>query len=187
MIATRFRTVGLVAAVAVAAIGCYMVSLRVAAERAELTRLERRILSTKQDIRALQTEMGTRARLSQLERWNVDVLALASPKSGQYLKGELQLASLVEPPKPLAPIRIETPAGPKVIPVAYEPAAPNRDAEPKRAAEPPRPEPLLRRANYIKPAADERPEIKQVALLDDKLLGEIGRAAKGEARKTRQQ
>ena len=31
MIATRFRTVGWVASVAVAALGCYLVSLRVAA------------------------------------------------------------------------------------------------------------------------------------------------------------
>jgi hypothetical protein len=174
MIATRFRSVGLVSCVAVAAIGCYMVSLRVASERAQLGKLESRIVAARQDIRALQTEMGTRARLSQLERWNVEVLALSSPRSGQYLKGEVQLASLIEPPMPVAPIQIETPAGPKVVQVAY---TPEKDAEREAAPMPA----MLRQATYIKPAPTERAPIRRASLLDDKVLGEIGRAAKAEA------
>lgn len=94
MIVQSFRSVLWVGAVAGAAISCYMVSLRVAAERASLERVETRILLAKRDIRALDTELTTRGRLRQLERWNSDVLALTAPTEGQFLEGEVQLASL---------------------------------------------------------------------------------------------
>lgn len=94
MIVQSFRSVLWVGAVAGAAISCYMVSLRVAAERAALERVEMRILVAKRDIRSLDTELTTRGRLRQLERWNSDVLALTAPIEGQFLEGEVQLASL---------------------------------------------------------------------------------------------
>ncbi|WBO23385.1 hypothetical protein [Sphingomonas abietis] len=96
-IATRFRTVGSAACVAVAALGCYLVSLQVAAERARVADTERGLLTAQQDIRTLQTELNTRSRLVQLERWNADVLSLTAPKAHQYLAGEMQLASLAAP------------------------------------------------------------------------------------------
>jgi hypothetical protein len=92
MIARGFKPVGWVAGVAAAALSCYMLSLNVAAERAELAKLERRIIAAKQDIRELQTELGTRGRLQQLESWNANVLALSAPTSAQYLDNELTLA-----------------------------------------------------------------------------------------------
>lgn len=100
MIVQSFRSVLWVGAVAGAAISCYMVSLRVAAERAALERVETNILVAKRDIRSLDTELTTRGRLRQLERWNSDVLALTAPTEGQFLEGEVQLASLgrVDPP-----------------------------------------------------------------------------------------
>jgi hypothetical protein len=87
MIARGFKPVVWVAAVGAAALGCYMLSLRVASERADLTSLQRRIVATQQQIRALQTEVGTRGRLAQLEQWNDEVLALAPPASGQFVQG----------------------------------------------------------------------------------------------------
>lgn len=92
MIARGFKPVGWVAAVAGAAIGCYMLSLNVASERAELVSLERKIIRAKQDIRTLQTELGTRGRMSQLEQWNAEVLALSAPTANQYLDNEVVLA-----------------------------------------------------------------------------------------------
>ncbi len=53
MIAKGFKPVIWVAAIGSAALGCYMLSLRVAAERADLAGLERRIVATQQQIRAL--------------------------------------------------------------------------------------------------------------------------------------
>jgi hypothetical protein len=93
MIARGFKSVAWVGAVGGAALGCYMISLNVAAERAELTKLERQIVMAKRDIRSLQTELGTRGRLQQLEQWNADVLALSAPAAAQFVEDEFRLAS----------------------------------------------------------------------------------------------
>lgn len=107
MIVQSFRSVMWVGAVAAAAIGCYMVSLRVASERATLEDVETAILVARRDIRALDTELSTRGRLSQLERWNNDVLALTAPTEGQFLEGEVQLAGLAASvPQVPAPVRL---------------------------------------------------------------------------------
>ena len=92
-----FHSVFMATAVAGAALGCYLVSLRVASERAALESVESQIVSTQADIRLLQTEVGTRGRLAQLERWNVSALALSAPTAGQILGDKFQLARLVEP------------------------------------------------------------------------------------------
>ena len=92
-----FRSVFMVASCAGAALGCYLVSLRVASERAALEAVESRIVLAQRDIRLLQTEIGTRGRLAQLERWNVKVLALSAPSADQFLDGGFALAKLVAP------------------------------------------------------------------------------------------
>lgn len=94
MIANRFKSVGRVLAGAVAAMGLYLITSQVAAERTELERVNRQILAAKKDIRRLHTELGTRANLRQLERWNGEVLALTTPDADQFLQGEVQLAAL---------------------------------------------------------------------------------------------
>jgi hypothetical protein len=92
MILSSFKSVGWVAGVGAAALGCYMLSLQVAAERADLAGVEQRIVAARQAIRNLQTELGTRGRLQQLESWNAEVLALSAPAAGQYVENELVLA-----------------------------------------------------------------------------------------------
>ena len=92
MIARGFRPVVWVFMIGVAVLGCYMLNLRVAAERAELAKLDRRIVATQQNIRSLQTEVGTRSRIPQLEEWNDEVLALSAPATGQYLQHDVSLA-----------------------------------------------------------------------------------------------
>ena len=92
MIARGFRPVVWVFMIGAAVLACYMLNLRVAAERAEIAKLDRRIVATQQSIRALQTEVGTRSRIPQLEEWNNDVLALAAPATGQYLQQNVSLA-----------------------------------------------------------------------------------------------
>jgi hypothetical protein len=87
----------MVASCAGAALGCYLVSLRVASERAALESVETRIVLAQRDIRLLQTEIGTRGRLAQLERWNVKVLALSAPSADQFLDGGFALAKMVAP------------------------------------------------------------------------------------------
>ncbi|HEY0271246.1 MAG TPA: hypothetical protein VGC10_09690 [Sphingomonas sp.] len=159
MIATRFRTVAWVALVALAALGCYLVSLRVAAERAQVARLDRALRSGRQDIRDLTTELGTRSRLVQLERWNADVLALTAPKAGQYLAGQMQLASLATTP-PAAPADAATPAA-----AALEPPV----AVARAAYRPVRDRPATRLVHQVSLALDDSGDggglIRHVALL----------------------
>ncbi|WP_205479110.1 hypothetical protein [Sphingomonas arenae] len=107
MSARGFASVGWVAGVAATALGCYMVSLQVASTRASLEDVETQIVVAQRDIRVLQTEIGTRGRLAQLEQWNVKVLALSAPQANQFLDGEFQLATMVTPKKtvdPAAPV-----------------------------------------------------------------------------------
>jgi hypothetical protein len=92
-----FRSVFMVASCAGAALGCYLVSLRVASERASLENVETRIVTTQRDIRLLQTEIGTRGRLAQLERWNAGAFSLSAPSADQFLNGGFELARLIEP------------------------------------------------------------------------------------------
>ena len=97
MSARSFRSVFMVASCAGAALGCYLVSLRVASERAALENVETQIVMAQRDIRVLQTEIGTRGRLAQLERWNVKVLALSAPSADQFLNGSFELAKMTQP------------------------------------------------------------------------------------------
>ena len=92
-----FRSVFMVASCAGAALGCYLVSLRVASERAALEAVETKIVLAQRDLRVLQTEIGTRGRLAQLERWNARVLALSAPSADQFLAGTFELARLARP------------------------------------------------------------------------------------------
>jgi hypothetical protein len=92
MIVRGFKSVLWVGAVGSAALSCYMVSLRVATERADLTKVQHQIVDAKRDIRSLQTELGTRGRLTQLEDWNTNVLALSAPSSNQFVKDGFALA-----------------------------------------------------------------------------------------------
>jgi hypothetical protein len=97
MSAHSFRSLTMAATCAAAALGCYLVSLRVASERASLEDVETRIVVAQRDLRVLQTEIGTRGRLSQLERWNAGAFALSAPSADQFLRGTFELARLTQP------------------------------------------------------------------------------------------
>ena len=92
-----FRSIVMVASCAGAALGCYLVSLRVASERAALEDVETKIVLQQRELRVLQTEIGTRGRLAQLERWNASVLAMSAPSADQFLQGGFELARLTQP------------------------------------------------------------------------------------------
>ncbi|MDQ3074494.1 MAG: hypothetical protein M3Q88_02620 [Pseudomonadota bacterium] len=97
MSAHGFKSVFMVGAIASAALGCYLVSLRVASERAALENVENKIVLAQRDIRLINTEIGTRGRLAQLERWNVKVIRLSAPSADQFVESSFQLATLVKP------------------------------------------------------------------------------------------
>lgn len=200
MIGTRFRSMTLVAGATASALAFYMVTLRVSSERSAVNRLERRIAVNMADIRNLQSELGTRSRLPQLERWNSEVLALSAPKSNQYLNGEIELATfldarkpamqaevrqavLVEPKAPAASAPIQTVAyTPAASPAALANAKP--DVRFAVASEPAPQRPLLHQASYQLTAPASSPSPR--AVLSDSLLGEIRDVATQEAKSLRQ-
>ena len=119
-----FRSVFMVASCAGAALGCYLVSLRVASERAQLEDVETRIVLAQRDMRLLQTEIGTRGRLSQLERWNAGAFALSAPAADQFLKGSFELARLAQPERKVdfqAPVVLAAAPAPEKTPPMAQP------------------------------------------------------------------
>jgi hypothetical protein len=182
MIARGFKPVAWVAAIGVAALSCYMLSLRVASERAELASLDQRIIATRQAIRSLQTELGTRGRLQQLEQWNAEVLALSAPVAGQFVESnvalarfdtsgpdfgdrqaEVRLASAAAGQAATAPGA--TPAAPTAVPAA--PRVVLAAARPDQVAKPNAVQPTIQRASLTTadraPAATRAP-VERVAL-----------------------
>jgi hypothetical protein len=90
----RLENVGWLALVLLVLIMLYPLSLRVATLRSDLNRVDRQIISIKQDIRYLETEFQTRASLRQLERWNRLEFGYAPPSAKQFVGGERALANL---------------------------------------------------------------------------------------------
>jgi hypothetical protein len=130
MSGSSFRSVFMVASCAGAALGCYLVSLRVASERAALEEVETEIVMAQRDIRLLQTEIGTRGRLAQLERWNVKVLALSAPAADQFLEGGFALARLTRPaPQDQLEAPVVLAAAPADAPKPTVRGAPQRQAD----------------------------------------------------------
>jgi hypothetical protein len=124
MSSRSFRSVFMVASCAGAALGCYLVSLRVASERAQLEDVETSIVFAQRDLRVLQTEIGTRGRLSQLERWNAGAFALGAPSADQFLKGSFELARLAQPEHKVdfqAPVVLASAPAPIARPPVGEP------------------------------------------------------------------
>jgi hypothetical protein len=104
----RLQSVLWVLLVTFGALSAYLVSLRVGAERNELAKVRSQIISTRNDIRYLETEFGARASLRQLERWNSEDFRYSAPTAAQYLDGERALASL-DGVKPNGPVYVAPP------------------------------------------------------------------------------
>lgn len=136
MIAQRFRALGWVAGIASASTALYLISVQVAAERARLEEVDRRISETHRDMLQLKTELSTRASYRQLEKWNDEDLDLAAPRAAQYLHSESQLASLspdmldavADKPVPRAQLAAAQTAPPPVVPTLPQATSPIRNA-----------------------------------------------------------
>lgn len=185
MIGARLRSAALVAGMMSSALAFYMVSLRVAAERSAVERLERRIAGNMINIRQLQSELGTRERLPQLERWNADVLALSAPKAGQYLDGAVELAAFADDRQPAMEAHLQpaiadgeqAPKTAKVQTVAYAKADTNQPVVTFNAGgDDNAARPLLRTVAY-QAKANPRP----ASVLSDSVIAEIRDAATVEA------
>lgn len=190
MAARKLQGIGLVLLVLIFAMMLYPVSLKVAATRSELTRIERQIDRTRDNIRYLESELAVRASMRQLEQWNADTFGYSAPDAGQYLSNERQLASLDRLPRArganeVAPVLMAmvSPVGTPAAPVAdvQEPAPKKPAAKPVvlaqaesaiRSDTPPRMAPTRRR-EQLKMIEDQ--------LLAESTLADLKRAAAAEA------
>lgn len=147
------------------AVGCYSLSLRVSGERASVEKLRRQMVADSRDIRTLEAELRTRARLPELQRWNDETasLQMKAPVAAQYLRDPVQLANFALPPAAPA-------AGAPVLRYAVTGDAPN--------AVPVAPPAALVRAAYAVPAP-ARPATDLDALVGDAIADAAspGRAA----------
>ncbi len=184
MAARKLQGIGLVLLVLIFAMMLYPVSLKVAATRSELTRIERDIVRTRDNIRYLESELAVRASMRQLEQWNADTFGYSAPDASQYLENERQLASLDRLPRArganeVAPVLmamvspVAVPAAPKQSPVASEPAA-TKPATAKPAAAKPV---LLAQADTgvrsdVTPRMAPTRRREQLKMIEDQLLAE---------------
>ena len=166
MSAHGFKSVYMAASVVGAALACYLVSLNVASERAKLEDVEEKIVLAQRDIRVLQTEIGTRGRLAQLERWNARFIRLSAPSADQFVEGGFQLAAMVRPNRrPAIDAPVVLAAAPAAGPIPRPVATSDSDNTPPPAvaqrAEAPE---LLHTASYSKPVpAPSRKPAKALA------------------------
>ncbi|MBC2776952.1 hypothetical protein [Parasphingopyxis marina] len=174
-ITRKFRSVTWAAAVATAALSCYLISHRVSAERNALEEVERDIALAREDILALNTEFETRSRMSQIERWNRYDFELTSPDAAQFLDGEFQLASLIrDGVRDSGDVRLVSAEDEgetedrRVDEEVFEPADPDTLETPR-----------IRNASYLVPGDNAaRARSQRIAFLDDRFRGDIaGRAA----------
>lgn len=190
----RLKGLGWLASCAVVAIGFYLVSSQVAAERKRLEQVDRRIAAAQRDIRALETEFDVRANLAQLERWNGDTLALTVPVAAQFVRDESALADLSPLHGPLGGAEVQTaalivPSTPSIAPppVTPAPAAPPalRQVATVRVAATQAPAPAAITPAVVSRAGEQPRAIKAVALVDksllsDSTLGELLSGARSE-------
>lgn len=79
------------------ALGSYSLSLKVAAERRAVERLERGNRQLTEQVKALEAELRVRMRLPQLQRWNDEVLGMVPISATQYVTDPLMLAAYGKP------------------------------------------------------------------------------------------
>ena len=163
MITTRFREVVWTGGVCAATLAFYMVSQTVAAKRAELTGVERRIAATNQEIRELRTEIDTRGGLAQIESWNQKVYGLQAPGAEQFVNSSIKLVTLTQPQRgpalPLDPAIVASHGAVSQVSlnVIEDSGMVGPTAKPDNRAAPPTvlQQPALRQANFVqaKPSA----------------------------------
>jgi len=195
MITTRFREVVWTGGICAAALSFYMVSQTVAAKRAELAGVERKIALTSQQIRDLQTEVSTRGGVAQIESWNQRVYGLQAPGAEQFVDSSIKLVALTQPQPGIPALPLE----PAIVAshgtvsqvnlnVIEDRAmgAPAAKATNGAESSPPIAQPALRQANYVQarpsalapatPSLVHEASVRNPAraALDDDFLADLG-------------
>lgn len=168
-ITRKFHSVAWAAAVASAALSCYLISHRVSAERNALGDVERDIQIARGDILSLNTEFQTRSRMSQIEVWNRRDFILTAPDAAQFLEGEFALASLIEGPQSQSPVQQAS-----ADDDTSEPSEDQQIDEDVFEAPDTIDIPHIQQASYLVPdGIAESARGERIAFLDDQLRGDI--------------
>ena len=192
MAARKLQGIGLVLLVLIFAMMLYPVSLKVAATRSELTRVERQIDRTRANIRYLESELAVRASMRQLEQWNAESFGYSAPSAQQYLSSERQLASLDGLPRARGANEVAPVLMAMVSPVAV-PEAPKESPVAAPASKPAAAKPVVLAQAETGVRSDSAPRLaptrrrEQLKMIEDQLLAEstladLKRAAAREAK-----
>lgn len=103
MNSSQARSLGWAAVLAICLALVTVLSFKVHAVKSEVLLAERQLIWLEREKLLLETEFETRANQRQLAEWNQVEFGYAAPRSGQFLDGERQLASLGEVRGPDAP------------------------------------------------------------------------------------
>lgn len=103
MNSSQARSLGWAAVLAICLALVTVLSFKVHAVKSEVLLAERQLISLEREKLLLETEFETRASQRQLAAWNQVEFGYGAPRSGQFLDGERQLASLGEVRGPGAP------------------------------------------------------------------------------------
>lgn len=196
MAARKLQGIGLVLLVLIFAMMLYPVSLKVAATRSELTRVERQIDRTRANIRYLESELAVRASMRQLEQWNAESFGYSAPSASQYLANERQLASLEGLPRARGANEVAPVLMAMVSPVgatAATPAATKNETVKPAATKPAAAKPMILAQAETSVRSDVAPRMaptrrrEQLKMIEDQLLAEstladLKKAAAREAR-----
>ncbi|BBB11384.1 hypothetical protein [Sphingopyxis sp. FD7] len=175
MAARKLQGIGLVLLVLIFAMMLYPVSLKVAATRSELARVEREIDRARDNIRYLESELAVRASMRQLEQWNAEAFGYSAPDAGQYLSSERQLASLDRLPRARGANEVAPVLMAMVSPVAA-PAAPRASPAAKPVVAAAKPVVLAQADSAVR--SDTPPRMaptrrrEQLKMIEDQLLAE---------------
>ena len=192
MAARKLQGIGLVLLVLIFAMALYPVSLKVAATRSELARIERQIDRTQSNIRYLESELAVRASMRQLEQWNAESFGYSAPSAQQYLSSERQLASLDGLPRARGANEVAPVLMAMVSPVAV-PEAPKESPVAAPASKPAAAKPVVLAQAETGVRSDSAPRLaptrrrEQLKMIEDQLLAEstladLKRAAAREAK-----
>lgn len=188
MAARKLQGIGLVLLVLIIAMMLYPVSLKVAATRSELARINQQIGTTRDNIRYLESELAVRASMRQLEQWNAETFGYSAPSASQYLANERQLASIGRLPRArgandVAPVLMAM-VSPVALPETAKPAAASDTAV--AAAKPAAAIKLAAVQSDTPPRMTPTRRREQLKMIEDQLLAEstladLKRAAAAEA------
>lgn len=174
MAVRKVQSIFLVLLVLVFAMILYPVSLKVAATRTELTRINQDIARARDNIRYLESEIAVRASMRQLEQWNSETFGYSAPSASQYLHSERELASLGRIPRArgandVAPVLM---AMVSPVPVPVEPQAAATDT-PRTVDAPATPKPAKAVVVAINDAPAPPPRRRaQISMIEDQLLAD---------------